>query len=324
MKLKLNKYILWPFGAVVVVLVLLSFIYFFQYRAPSNFPDNIAVTIHDGKSLTEIAADLEKQHIIRSPFWFNNFVIILKRERRIVGGVYYFDHPMSVYQIAKRLTRGTYNVEQLKTTIPEGSSVPEIGNIIKKKYPEFDQERFVTLAEPKEGYLFPDTYLLGASPQSEKVIEMLTSTFDKKMQQPDIQQGIASFGRPLKDIINMASILEGEARQTRTRRIVAGILWERIRRGIPLQVDATFKYINGKGTKDLTLNDLKIDSPYNTYVYKGLPPGPISSPGLDSIMAAMSPIATDYLYFLTDKNGNMHYAETFEEHTANKRRYISN
>jgi len=91
---------------------------------------------------------------------------------------------------------------------------------------------------------------------------------------------------------------------------------------MPLQVDASFKYINGKGTKDLTLADLKIDSPYNSYLYKGLPPTPISNPGLDSIVATLTPIKTDYLYFLTDKEGNMHYAKTFSEHVFNKQKYL--
>jgi UPF0755 protein len=213
-------------------------------------------------------------------------------------------------------------MDQLSTTIPEGSSVQEIAEIVKNNYPTFDSARFIALAREREGYLFPDTYKFGADVQPEKIIGILTSTFDQKIQDEEMKTLIENFGRPLKDIIIMASILEGEARQPRTRSIVAGILWERLRIGMLLQVDTTFTYVNGKTTEDLTLDDLKIDSPYNTYVYKGLPPTPISNPGLDAIRAAVTPIATEYLYFLTDKNGTMHYAETLDEHSYNKDVYL--
>jgi UPF0755 protein len=103
---------------------------------------------------------------------------------------------------------------------------------------------------------------------------------------------------------------------------VAGILWNRITQKLPLQVDATFKYINGKTTATLTLADLQIDSPYNTYVYRGLPPTPINNPGLDAINAALHPIQTKYIYFLTGTDGAMHYAVTFDEHKKNKERYL--
>jgi UPF0755 protein len=120
----------------------------------------------------------------------------------------------------------------------------------------------------------------------------------------------------------MASILEAEARTTETRKIISGILWKRMEIGMPLQVDAPFQYIIGKNTFQLTTNDLKFDSPYNTYKYKGLPPGPIGNPGLDAISATVNPIKTNYLYYLSDVRGNMHYAKTFAEHVINKEKYL--
>jgi UPF0755 protein len=198
----------------------------------------------------------------------------------------------------------------------------DISDIMLKNYPEFDSSGFILKAKAKEGYLFPDTYKFGSDVRPEKVIQVMNDTFEKKINDKDLQDAMTDFGKPLADVITMASILEGEARQMRTRQIVAGILWERIRLGMPLQVDAAFRYVNGKTTKDLTVDDLKIDSPYNTYVYKGLPPTPISNPGLDSIWAAVTPIDTDYLYFITDSEGKMHYAETFEQHQQNVARYL--
>jgi len=121
----------------------------------------------------------------------------------------------------------------------------------------------------------------------------------------------------------MASIIEAEARTTESRRIISGILWKRISLGMPLQVDSTFVYINGKNTYELTSDDLKIDSPYNTYVYKGLPPTPIGNPGLDAILAALYPKTSKYLYFLSSKSGDMYYATTFEQHKRNKELYLN-
>ncbi|MBA3551123.1 endolytic transglycosylase MltG [Patescibacteria group bacterium] len=312
------------FCIVIAGLIVLSswIFYTISFRAPKTFPETAVIVVPPGSSLSQIALDLEKEHIIRSPFWFTNFVLFLKQERGVVGGEYYFEKPMSVYQIARRVSTGDYNNDQLKTTIPEGVPVSDISLILKKNYPLFDTIHFLTIAQNKEGYLFPDTYYLGYHPSPEKVLGVLTETFEKKIAQEEIQTAITSFGRPLHEVLTMASILEGEARQTRTRQIVAGILWERIKRGIPLQVDAAFRYVNGKTTKELTMSDLKIDSPYNTYVYKGLPPTPISNPGLDSILAAVTPIQTEYIYFLTDNDGNMHYAVTLDEHVKNKNKYL--
>jgi UPF0755 protein len=291
-------------------------------RPPKDFPDPAVVAIPNGTSVAQAAKILHNAHVIRSEFLFVNSVIFFRRERALMGGEYYFEKPVGVFSVADRITSGDYQINQLRTTIPEGSSVADISLILKKNYPQFDAVHFVTLAHDKEGYLFPDTYYFGADPDSEKIIETMTSTFSKKISQPEINATIRSSGIPLKDIIIMASILEGEARQTRTRQIVAGILWERIRLGIPLQVDATFKYINGKPTKDLTIDDLKIDSPYNTYLYKGLPPTPISNPGLDAIVAVVNPVKTDFIYFLTGTDGTMYYAKTLEEHKRNKELYL--
>ncbi len=120
----------------------------------------------------------------------------------------------------------------------------------------------------------------------------------------------------------MASILEDEANTLEDKRIIAGILWKRLKLKMPLQVDSTLRYTTGKSSGELTKADLSANNPYNTYVNKGLPPTPISNPGLDSIRAAITPTNTSYLYFLSDKNGNMHYAETFEEHKQNRINYL--
>jgi UPF0755 protein len=316
------KVVVYIIGGIAVFFMVIFTWYSFSYTPPGGFPVNKVVSVSDGKTLSEIAQDLKRDNVIRSSFWFTNFVLLLKHENKVVGGQYYFSQAMNVSEVARRLTKGDYRMDQLKTTIPEGSSVTEIAAILKKNYPTFDADKFIALAREREGYLFPDTYYFGADAKPEKILQIMTATFNKKIQDEELTKAIEKFGRPLKDIITMASILEGEARQMRTRQIVAGILWERMRIGMALQVDTTFKYVNGKTTEDLTMDDLRIDSPYNTYLYRGLPPTPISSPGLDSIRAAVTPIDTEYLFFLTDNDGNMHYAATHEEHQYNVDQYL--
>ena len=134
---------------------------------------------------------------------------------------------------------------------------------------------------------------------------------------------IATSTFKLKDIIIMASLVELEARTTESRKIIAGILWKRLSLGMPLQVDSVFLYINGKNTYELTTMDLKIKSPYNTYLYKGLPRGPIGNPGLDALQSTVDPTKTKYLYFLSSHDGAMHYAKTFEEHKRNREKYLN-
>ena len=137
-----------------------------------------------------------------------------------------------------------------------------------------------------------------------------------------LEQDLSAFGRPLSDVIIMASLIEEEARTDDTRRKVSGILWKRLQKGMPLQVDGVFPYIFGDKPYDLTNGDLLIDSPYNTYKYIGLPPTPISNPGLAAILAAVTPITTPYWYYLSDRDGNMHYAVTHDEHLVNRVKYL--
>ena len=296
-------------------------LYFFYFRAPSDFPKGTIVTIKSGETVRGVAEAFESAHLVRSGLWLTNFVILVGNEARVTEGDYFFPETESVYSIAQRITHGTYKLAPTKITIPEGSSVADIAAILKSNFPLFNSKEFLSKARDQEGYLFPDTYYFMANTPVDDIIKKLRTTFDQKM--GSLRITIDTFNRPFDEVVTMASILEGEARQYETRRIVAGILWKRIEIGMPLQVDATFKYINGKGSAELTMADLKIKSPYNTYVNKGLPPTPISNPGYDAIKAALNPKSNPYIYFLTGKDGEMHYAKTLEEHVVNKRKYLS-
>jgi UPF0755 protein len=208
-------------------------------------------------------------------------------------------------------------------TIPEGFSSIDIVNALKleKRFTKLDLKEFEKLAAPKEGYLFPDTYFFLPNITAQEAVDAMLRNYSERIE--TLASEMFVFGRSESDIIKMASIIEEEARTEESRRIIAGILWKRLDDGMPLQVDAAFAFVNGK--KDsalLTLDDLKIDSPYNTYTNKGLPPTPIANPGLASIKATITPIETDYYYYLTDKEGNMRYGVNHDQHVANKDRYL--
>lgn len=304
----------------ISVAVLFSFTYLYVIKAPSEFPTKTTFTISEGLTLTEIAESFEEEKIIKSSFWLKNIVAILGGEKGVFAGDYYFNKKSNVFSIAWRISKGIFDLTPVKITIPEGATNKDISLIISSKLKNFNDEEFLLLVEGKEGYLFPDTYFFLPNVKPKSVIQTLEQNFSNRI--GEIRADIIRFGESLEDVVIMASLLEKEARTVVTRRTIAGILWTRIEIGMPLQVDAVFEYINGKNTFELTLDDLTIDSPYNTYVYKGLPVGPIANPGLESMRDAINPIPSEYLFYLSDSDGNMHYSETFEGHKQNKSRYL--
>ena len=299
-------------------LSVLGIFYHAAVRPPSSFPSNSSITIPSGATLSGTAALLQKEKVIRSPFWFAVAVLLLGGERQVTAGDYFLRKPENALSIARRVVTGAYGFRQERITIPEGSTNARIKALLSLQLPKFDAEQFKLLSAEKEGYLFPDTYFFPPNATAANVITTLESNFKNKV--AGAQGDIASFGKPLSEIITMASLIEREAPYTNDRRIIAGIFWKRLAIGMPLQVDAAFFYINGG--KSPSGKDFSIDSPYNTYLYKGLPPTPICNPGFDAIAAAVTPVATDYFYYLSDKTGTIHYAVTFEEHKANKEKYL--
>ncbi len=299
---------------------LLFGVYYVFMRSASGFPENSVVTVGRGVTVSQTASFFKEKHFVSSATLMSFLVRVLSRGRGAIAGDYYFPAPESLFRVSLRIATGDYAREKVKVTIPEGSTAKEIAKILDAALPSFDSNAFLAAAKGHEGYLFPDTYQIPVGMKPDDIVMMMETDFTTQTR--PIADKIAAFGKPLADVVTMASILEGEARLLPTKQIISGILWRRIALGMPLQVDAAFEYINGKNTSTLTLADLKIDSPYNTYIHTGLPPTPISNPGLDSILAAVTPTKTNYLYFLTDANGVMHYATTLAEHNANKAKYL--
>ena len=195
-----------------------------------------------------------------------------------------------------------------------------MARIFSSRLMRVSEERFSELARGEEGYLFPDTYFFLPNASEENIIHAMRQNFDSQIQK--IAGEIVSFGKPLSEIVIMASLLEKEARTHDDRRLIAGVLWRRLTLHMPLQVDAAFLYILGKNTFQLTNVDLKTDSPYNTYRYTGLPIGPINSPSMSALRAAATPIDRGYIYYLADLSGITHYSKTYQEHLRKKSLYL--
>ncbi len=288
---------------------------------PQSFPTERVIFITEGMTLSEISAHLKEESAIRSKVMFEALVALFAGEENLKAGIYYFREPANSFVVAKRLSMGQYGLSSSRVTIPEGSTVEDVAKILKSRLPLFDSKAFLAQAEDLEGYLFPDTYFFLPTATPEQVIDEMTGNFKEKA--GELSREIEKNGQTLADVVTMASILEKEAHTFEDKRMISGILWKRIREGMPLQVDATFLYINGKNTFELTTDDLAIDSPYNTYRNKGLPAGPIANPGFDSLLAAATPEESPYFFYLSDKRGNLYYSEDFEQHKEYKFKYLN-
>ncbi|MBI4088230.1 endolytic transglycosylase MltG [Candidatus Kaiserbacteria bacterium] len=306
--------------ALILSGVLAITLYVFVIQPPDNFPVGELVSVPEGTSLSETAKVLQDDGVVRSAIAFRVLVTLLGAERTVHAGDYLFDKPLDVFAIARAIAVGQYGLEPLRIRVPEGASVKEIGNIFEIRLQRFNAANFLAQAEPLEGYLFPDTYFFLPNTTEDTVLQAMRQNFDTHV--ATLQPAVARSARSFSDIITMASILEREAYNTADRKLIAGVLWNRIERGMPLQVDAVFAYSIGKGTFQLTVKDLTTPSPYNTYMNKGLPPTPIGNPSLDSIEAALYPAKTDYLYFLADHKGVTHYCKTYACQLANKAKYF--
>lgn len=293
---------------------------FFLGSAPRQIPVDTFVQVRSGQSLGSVARDLYEKKYIRSTVFFQTLVTLYAGDRSIVMGDYYIDKPISVWTLAQRMVAGDYNVTQVRLTFWEGMNVREMADLLSGQIPSIDTNLFIKAAEKREGYLFPDTYFFSPVATIEDVISQMEDNFVEKIK--PFESEILAFGSTKHEIVTMASIIEKESNGMDDREIISSILWNRIELGMPLQVDASFVYLLGKESRELTLNDLKFDSPYNTYLYKGLPPGPIGNPGVESIRAALNPADTDYLFYLHSKDGSIYFAKTFAEHVKNKQKYL--
>ncbi|MEO5646208.1 MAG: endolytic transglycosylase MltG [Candidatus Paceibacterota bacterium] len=266
--------------------------------APSSFPSPYTLTVSSGESLADISKQLRTDGAITSARVFELSMRILGDDKHISEGEYSFDQPLSSLSIAMRISGKEFGINKQKITFPEGYTNADMAHHLKQIFPEFDATQFMVLTKEKQGYLFPDTYSFFPTPLPGDVVISIQKNYEKKV--APLRDDIAASGHTESEIIIMASIIEKEAHGANDRAIIAGILWNRINNGMALQVDAA----------------------PTTYKHKGLPDSPISNPGLATIKAAIAPVASNYVYYLHDSAGNIHYASTYKEHEQNITKYL--
>lgn len=302
---------------VVVGGLLLCIFISFLFTAPKG-PYPRSVSIQEGSSAAAIAHELKVAHIVRSELLLYVLLTYSNDPRKIYAGTYVFDTPLSTYAVAQKLAGGDIQVPTITLTIPEGIRINEIARIAERSLKKFNTEEFLKLSEDREGYLLPETYRVPPTFTARELFDLLTSTFEKNTS----HFFVSSSTLQEKEIVVLASILEREANDETSMRMVSGVLQNRLAIGMPLQADATMEYVLDKPLKELTPKDLTIDSPYNTYLNKGLPPTPIGNPGVLALDAAIHPKEHEYLFYITGNDGTFYFARTYPEHIQNISKYL--
>ena len=302
---------------------------FYQPVNPQGTP--VSFTIHSGETLESVAQRLEDLHLIKNKEILVSFGILSGIDHHLQKGKYLFSPHDNLLQIIQKIKQGNVLPEKI-LVVKEGASLADIQNLLTKEFSfkkELPQEkvgdwqkRFPFLDDAPaqaslEGYLFPDTYYFSQTSSLDDIVDRLLSHFQQKVK--PWRSEIDKAGGMRRTVI-LASLLEKEVTGLRDREIVAGIIEKRIKIGMPIQIDAAVQYgLQKKGP--LSKKNTLIDSPYNTYRHLGLPPGPICNPGLVSIQAALHPLKSPYLYYLTTPQGKVIFSRTLREHNMAKAKY---
>ncbi|MFA6382658.1 MAG: endolytic transglycosylase MltG [Candidatus Buchananbacteria bacterium] len=323
------------------ILVILASWFFYLYildTAISRDAQLKEFIVEPGWGSTKISQELEKQGLISNSWVFELYVWFKGVSSKLQDGQYFLAKNLSIKEIAQILSRGAGVTKEVNLTFIEGwnneeyadyltqkgiSSKTDFLAVIQKKADWWDESDFLA-SKPRnldlEGYLFPDTYRIYHDAAIKDIVRKMLDNFGKKLT-PELRAEITRQGKTIHEIVTLASILEKEVSSETDRKLVADIFYKRLKAGMPLQADSTVNYVTGKGVSRSTAVDTKIDNPYNTYKYKGLPPGPICNPGLSAITAAIYPQANPYWYFLTTPDGQVIYSKTHDEHVKAKAKY---
>ncbi|KPK87452.1 hypothetical protein AMJ80_12065 [bacterium SM23_31] len=287
------------------------------------------VPINKGETLTQIAGRLFDESIIENKKYFLWTASIMGLDHRVQAGKYILAPFMSNHSIIRQLTSG--GVVQERVTIIEGISAKEIASLFSQSL-DIDSTRFMQIVNDSsiteslgidspnlEGYLFPETYHFSWGVSEFDVVETLVGEFKKNIAD-SILAAAQSYNMTLHDLVILASIIEGEAVVDEERPLISAVFHNRLNRDMYLNADPTIQYIIPDGPRRLLDEDLEIDSPYNTYKNKGLPPGPINNPGLKSLLAAAFPSSETYLYFVATGEGGHYFSRTYAEHLEAKKK----
>jgi UPF0755 protein len=297
---------------------------------PTELNEPLEIEIRKGESFSDVVQNLYNNRLVRNM----SIILLLSRitqlDRKVKTGFYSFSGRVSAYGVIERLISGK-RVE-VEVTIPEGFNIRHIARKLESAR-LISSEKFLSLAWDRgfldslgidapslEGYIYPDTYRFPRGMPAEDIIRFMVENMRRRFTQA-LKERASSLGLSEREVLTLASIIEKEARVDSERPLISAVFHNRLKIGMPLQADPTSIYGFKDFTGKITAEDLKRDSPYNTYVIKGLPPGPIASPGLKSILAALYPADVPYLYFVSSSNGRHHFSVTGAEHIKAVRLY---
>ncbi len=288
----------------------------------------IHVKIEPGSTGHQIAEKLYQEDLIDSTFLFNLLVNIRGLEDKLQAGYYEFFPSDNLWQVVSQLAEG--RVATVKVTIPEGFTVPQIAERL-AGLTFFKEGSFLEAAEsskfnrsylpvltddlkyPVEGFLYPDTYIIAKEASPDKYIEIMLKEFEERWLSRLKKEGNRSGYTPY-ELVTIASLIEKEARLEEEKPVIAAVIYNRLKNGMLLQIDASVQYSLPERKERIYYRDLEFDSKYNTYLYRGLPPGPIANPGDSSIEAALNPARVDYLFYFALKDGSHVFSGTYQEH----------
>ncbi|MDO8499350.1 MAG: endolytic transglycosylase MltG [bacterium] len=346
MNSKLKIAIISLVGLIIIFVIYVAYQLYWK-KSSNNFVD---IAIKSGESVEEIVVDLKKSGVVSNAWLFKIYLKFSGQDKTIQSGLGRIASG-SARNVAAALAGSRWNstpylfkegwtVDDYDRVLFDGGIISERGLFAKlvgepgvnycldtkKTKPrdfsaEYDFLKNKSACHGLEGYLFPDTYYLSKNISAEDATRIMLDNFDKKLTS-DLRAQILRQGKTIEEIIIMASLIEAEARDERDRFIVSDILWRRLKVGMGLELDSTVNYITGAGKPAISLVEKETNSLYNTYKYRGLPPGPINNPGLEAIVAAIYPVPNDYWFFLTGRDGQMYYAKNLEEHNRLKYLYL--
>lgn len=330
------------FKTLIFILIAVFLVLIFSYNRSINRTDNNGIekqfVIENGQGLGTIARGLKGAELIHSKTYFKVYSVLSGRQGSFRSGDYNLSSKMNIKEIVAELTKPVFLKAEEKITFIEGwnienyneailkSNLENKADFLKQSQKNYSEEFSFLKDKPKnkslEGYLFPDTYRFYVDIKSDDMIKKMLSNFDKKLSE-QMRADISAQGKTIFEIVTMASVIEKEVRSANDMKIVSGIFWNRIKNGQALESCATLAYILGVNKSQYSYEDTRINSPYNTYINRGLPAGPIANPGLKAIEAAIYPEHTAYNYFLTaSETGETIFSKTYQEHLNNKNKYI--
>jgi len=324
----------------IAVLILSGILYISNALSPANpgAVEKVEVNIPKGANSYQIAHLLKQKGLLKNTNAFVYYLRFTGQDSLLKSGNYSLSPSRAVPELVDLLVQGTSDT--VIFTVPEGYTVEQISSLLQEKglidsdrfdrliaegnfsYPFIDRlEELPEVSCRLEGYLFPDTYHVGRNITEEEIINSMLNRFWDEMQHLQFPEKAAAMGLSLKEAITIASMVEKEAKVDEERPVIAGIIFNRLERGMLLQIDATVQYVLQGHRSTIYYEDLEVESPYNTYQVSGLPPGPIGAPGRKSLQAVLEPKDTDYLYYVAKPDGSHAFAKTLQGHNANISKY---